>query len=62
MKAHCWNAGVALTQAGSPDGWRGVADASNLVSVNQESLAACREAAAANAKKEQRCMITVPAQ
>jgi len=38
-----------------------VADASNLVRVNQEVLAACREAAA-KAKKEQRCTITVPAQ
>jgi hypothetical protein len=61
MKADRWNAGVALMQAGSPDGWRGVADASNLVRVNQEALAACSEAAA-KAKKEQRCTITVPAQ
>jgi hypothetical protein len=38
-----------------------VADASNLVRVNQEALAACREAAD-KAKKEQRCTITVPAQ
>ena len=61
MKADRWNAGVALMQAGNPEGWRGVADASNLVRVNQEALAACREAAA-KAKKEQRCTITVPAQ
>jgi len=61
MKANRWNAGIALMQAGSPDGWRGLADASNLVRVNQEALAACREAAA-KAKKEQRCTITVPAQ
>jgi len=61
MRADRWNAGVALMQAGSPDGWRGVADASNLVRVNQEALAACSEAAA-KAKKEQRCTITVPAQ
>ena len=61
MNADRWNAGVALMQAGSPDGWRGLADASNLVRVNQEALAACREAAA-KAKKEQRCTITVPAQ
>ena len=61
MKADRWNAGIALMQAGSLDGWRGVADASNLVRVNQEALAACREAAA-KAKKEQRCTITVPAQ
>jgi hypothetical protein len=61
MKADRWNAGIALMQAGSPDGWRGVADASNLVRVNQEALTACRDAAA-RAKKEQRCTITVPAQ
>ena len=61
MQADRWNAGIALMQAGSPDGWRGVADASDLVRVNQEALAACREAAA-RAKKEQRCTITVPAQ
>jgi hypothetical protein len=61
MKADRWHAGIALMQAGSPDGWRGVADASNLVRVNQEALAACREAAV-KAKKEQRCTITVPAQ
>ena len=42
-------------------GWRGLADASNLVRVHQEALTACREAAA-KAKKEQRCTITVPAE
>ena len=61
MQADRWNAGIALMQAGSPDGWRSLADASNLVRVNQEALAACREAAD-KAKKEQRCTITVPAQ
>ena len=61
MKADRWHAGIALMQAGSPDGWRGVADASNLVRVDQEALATCREAAD-KAKKEQRCTITVPAQ
>ena len=61
MRADRWNAGIALMQAASPDGWRGVAEASDLVRVNQEALTACREAAA-KAKKEQRCTITVPAQ
>jgi hypothetical protein len=61
MKADRWNAGIALMQAASLDGWRGVAAASDLVRVNQEALTACREAAA-KAKKEQRCTITVPAQ
>ena len=61
MRADRWSAGIALMQAASPEGWRGVADASNLVRVNQEALAACREAAG-KAKKEQRCTITVQAQ
>jgi hypothetical protein len=61
MQANRWNAGIALMQAASPDGWRGVAEASDLVRVNQDALAACRDAAA-KAKKEQRCTITVPAQ
>ncbi len=61
MKADRWNAGIASMQAGSPDDWRGVAGASNLVHVNQEALAACLEAAA-KAKKGRRCTITVPAQ
>jgi hypothetical protein len=61
MRADRWNAGIALMQVGSPDGWRGVAEASDLVRVNQEALATCREAAA-RVKKEQRCTITVPAQ
>ena len=60
MKADRWNAGIALMQAGSPDGWRGLADASNLVRVNQGALSACRDVAA-KAKTEQRCAITVPA-
>jgi hypothetical protein len=38
-----------------------VADASNQVRVNQEALSACREAAD-KARKEQRCVITEPAQ
>lgn len=61
MQADRWNAGIALMQAGSPDGWRSLADASNLVRVNREALAACSEATA-KAKKEQRCTIIVPAQ
>ena len=34
MNANRWNASIALMQAGSPDGWLGLADASNLVRVN----------------------------
>jgi hypothetical protein len=51
---------MALTQAASPVDWRGLADASNLVHLNQDVLSACRDAAA-QAKKYQRCTIIVPA-
>lgn len=61
MNADRWNAGIALMQAVSLDSWRAVTDASDLVRVNQKALAACADAAA-KAKKEQRCTITVPAQ
>ena len=40
-------------QAGNPDGWHGVVEASDVVRLNLDALAACREAAA-KAKKEQR--------
>jgi len=60
MKADRWNAGMALMQAGNPDGWRGAVDSWNLVRTNQEAISACSEAAA-KTKKEQRCTITVPA-
>jgi hypothetical protein len=55
-----WDAGTALMQAGSPDGWRGAVDSWNLVRTNEKEISACSEAAA-KTKKEQRCMITVPA-
>lgn len=58
MDADRWNAGISLMQSGSPGGWRGVVDASNLVRANQEALTACAETAA-KAKKEQRCTVTV---
>nr|WP_277914635.1 DUF6118 family protein [Polymorphum gilvum] len=45
-------------QSGSPGGWRGVVDASNLVRANQEALTVCAETAA-KAKKDQRCTINV---
>ena len=61
MKEDRWHAGMSLMEAGNPDGWRGVVDASNLVRVNREALAACREAVA-RVKKEQRCTISVPVQ
>lgn len=58
MNADRWNAGISLMQSGSPGGWRGLVDASNLVRANQEALTVCAETAA-KAKKDQRCAITV---
>lgn len=60
MNADRWNAGIALMQSGSPAGWRGLADASNLVRANTDTLTRCAEAAA-KAKKDQDCTITVSA-
>ena len=60
MNADRWNAGSALMQSGSPTVWRGLADASNLVRANTDALTRCAEAAA-KAKKDQSCTITVKA-
>ena len=60
MNADRWNAGIALMQSGSPAGWRGLADASNLVRANTDVLTRCAEAAA-KAKKDQDCTIIVKA-
>jgi hypothetical protein len=53
-----WNAGISLMQSASPEGWRSITDASNLVRANQETLTECAEAVA-KAKKEQRCTLTL---
>ncbi len=58
MKGDRWDAGEALMQAGSPDGWQSAVNAWNLVRANQKEIAACSEAAA-KTKKDQRCTITV---
>lgn len=60
MSADRWNAGTRLMESGNPAGWRSVVDASNLMRMNQDALTACREAAA-KAKKDQSCTITVAA-
>jgi hypothetical protein len=60
MNADRWTAGSTLMQSGDPEGWRGVVDASNLVRANTAALTSCAEAAA-KAKKDQSCTITVPA-
>lgn len=59
MKADRWDAGEALMQTGSPDGWNSAVNAWNLVRANQKEIAACSEAAV-KTKKDQRCTITVP--
>jgi Family of unknown function (DUF6118) len=60
MNADRWEAGEALMQAGSADGWQRARNAWNLVRANRKEIAACGEAAA-KTKKDQRCTITVPA-
>jgi hypothetical protein len=61
MNASRWDAGIALMKDGNPDGWAQLTADANLVSANREKIAVCRDAAT-DAKKEQHCTITVPAQ
>jgi hypothetical protein len=60
MGADRFNAGAALMAAQSPEAWRDLESAAALLTPNKAALAACRDAAA-KAKKEQRCMLVVPA-
>ena len=60
MRGDRWDAGSALMATGNPDEWKNVMAALELSKANREALSACRDAAA-RAKKEQRCTITVPA-
>jgi Family of unknown function (DUF6118) len=55
-----WNAGAALMSAQSPEAWRDLEAAAALLLPNKAALAACRDAAA-KTKKEQHCIIVVPA-
>ena len=61
MRANKWDAGIALMKDGNPDGWARLAADADLVSANREKITVCRDAAA-KAKKEQHCAITVQAQ
>jgi hypothetical protein len=45
LQADRWGAGAALIQAGNPQAWRGMMDGHNLARSNQDTLAACRDAA-----------------
>ncbi len=59
MQTDRWNGGARLMQAQSPEAWRDLEAAAELLTPNKAALAACRDAAA-KTKKEQRCMIAVP--
>jgi hypothetical protein len=61
MQADRWDAGSALMQAASPQGWRDLVAASNLVRANQDALAACQQIAN-NEGKNHRCTIDVARQ
>jgi len=60
MRSDRWNAGAALMQAGNPEAWGDIESANALLAPNKAALKSCREAAA-NTKKEQHCLIVVPA-
>jgi Family of unknown function (DUF6118) len=60
MNADRWNAGAALMQAQSPQAWRTLMDAGKLFSDNSAALGACWDVAA-KMKKEQHCIVVVPA-
>jgi hypothetical protein len=55
-----WQAGGALMQEASPEGWREVVSSVALARANAEAIRICREAAAKSGK-EQKCMIVVAA-
>jgi hypothetical protein len=60
MHADRWSAGQALMKSNNPSGWAVLAAEINLAEANHDALTACREAAE-RTKKEQHCVIEVPA-
>jgi Family of unknown function (DUF6118) len=63
LQADRWNAGAALMQAQSPEAWRDLEAAAELLTLltpNKAALAACRDAAA-KTRREQHCAIVVSA-
>jgi hypothetical protein len=60
MGADRWNAGAALIAAQSPEAWRDLEAAAELLTPNKAALAVCRDTAA-KLKKEQHCTVVVPA-
>jgi hypothetical protein len=60
MQADRWDAGSALMQAASPQGWQDLVAASALVRANQAAITFCQEAVSKRGK-DQRCMINLNA-
>jgi hypothetical protein len=60
MQADRWNAGNALMRTQDPQAWNVLMAAGKLTVDNSTALDACREAAA-KTKKEQHCVLVVPA-
>ncbi len=60
MGADRWNAGAALMAAQSPEAWRDLEAAAAFLVSNKAALAACRDGAV-KTKKEQHCILVVPA-
>jgi hypothetical protein len=60
MNTDRWNAGQALMKSADQGAWATLAAEANLVEPNHAALSACHDAAE-RTKKEQRCIIVVPA-
>jgi hypothetical protein len=60
MQADRWDAGSALMQAASPQGWQNLVAASDLVQANQPAITACQHEAD-SAGKDRRCSVVVRA-
>jgi hypothetical protein len=58
MQADRWDAGSALMQAASPQGWQNLVAASALVRANHVTLSACQQVAQ-DKNRSQRCEISV---
>jgi hypothetical protein len=55
-----WDARIALLNGADPNRWAQIVADSNLIEANRDKVTACQKAAAA-AKKDERCTITVQA-
>lgn len=59
LHADRWDAGGRLMASANPDSYRTLQSTAELLSANHVEITQCREAAA-KAKKDQRCVITIP--